>query len=102
MTITIDSALTSAPYASPADVFLHLDARTLADLCSDSGTRLGSSTDTGAMQTALTTNLTFLAKLQAACGKLESACLAGQRYTQTDLATLASAQEAIPCIAPME
>lgn len=90
MTVTMDSALTSAPYLTPSELVQHVDVRLVADLVSDTGSRVGSSTDTAAMLAALAANAVLLAKINAACGELESMALRGQVYTQANLAQIAS------------
>src|SRR5262245_28369199 len=94
MTITIDSAATSALYCTAAEVWPFVDARTMADLCSASGARLGSSTDVASMQAALGSNANFLSNLYAANGELETACLVSKAYTAADLAVIASSGKA--------
>lgn len=70
----------STPYASAADFAERYDIRTIGDLLSDLGVRLP------AGQVLTSSRLTTL--LMQASGMLESAALAGKRYTTEDLAAL--------------
>lgn len=83
---TVDSNATA--YITDAEVYDACDVRVLADLCSDTGTRLGSSTDVALMKTALTASTAFQALKRDACGEVESYCLQGGRYKPEDLAAL--------------
>jgi hypothetical protein len=82
MAKTVDTSATSY---CPADAaVLRIDWRTLADLCSDSGSRITNSA-------TLQSNANFLALLLDASGEIESACLAAKRYRPADLAALTGA-----------
>ena len=66
-------------YMTPAQWALTTDARTIADLCSDSGTPVD-----------LTTDETAPALLSAASGHLVAACLVSGIYSTDDLALVAA------------
>lgn len=79
----------SSTYCSAAEFLKRYDARTIADLCSDSGTPVGGAgAAISAIITALASDANLAEILLAASGKLEAACMAGQRYTQADLALI--------------
>ena len=67
-------------YASPDDMISRFDVRNLRDLTSDTGDR----TD----ESALETNPKMIAALDSAAGKINAACLQGERYSVDDLAGL--------------
>lgn len=69
-----------AVYATPADMAVRYDVRTLGDLVADDGTRVDS--------TAIQTNTTLEAILVDASGEFESCMLHGNRYSADDLAAL--------------
>lgn len=73
-------------YASPDDMISRFDVRTLRDLSSDTGDR----TD----ESDLETNAKILAALDSAAGKINAACLQGERYSVDDLAGLKSDSKA--------
>lgn len=70
----------STPYASASDFSERYDIRTIGDLLSDLGVRLP------AGQVLTSSRLTYL--LMQASGQVESAAMAGKRYTTEDLAAL--------------
>lgn len=67
-------------FATPADMLIRYDARTLGDLCSDSGVRL--------QESELTANAKLIALLSSATGQIKSAVLRGERYKVEDLEAL--------------
>lgn len=67
-------------YATPADLLKRYDARDIGDLASDTGTQVS----TG----SIPTDANVLAALADASGDIESALLAGNRYTTADLAAV--------------
>lgn len=67
-------------YLAPSDFLVRYDARTVGDLCSDTGTRV--------TPAALLTNPNLQAALDDASGEVESAVLIGNRYQPGDLAGL--------------
>ena len=67
-------------YASPDDMISRFDVRTLGDLCGDASTRITA--------TLLETNPKMIAALDSAAGKINAACLQGERYSVDDLAGL--------------
>src|SRR6266446_5181394 len=67
-------------YATQADFLIRFDARTTADLLSDTGTRVDPS--------LLGANQTLKYLLKEASGLVEAACLKGDRYTPADLKQL--------------
>ena len=73
-------------YASPDDMISRFDVRTLGDLCGDASTRITA--------TLLKTNVKMIAALDSAAGKINAACLQGQRYSVSDLAGLKSDSKA--------
>jgi len=83
---TINSSTVS--YAQPSDLFLFYDLRTVADLASDTGTRIGGSPNPN--PTTLAANTNVLAALWLASGWLEAACLRSNRYFPADLLALAT------------
>lgn len=74
-----------------AQVFTRCDVRVLANLCSDTGSRLGSPTDVALMKTALIANANFLALRDDAVGMIEQALAVGGRYSVADIAALLAA-----------
>lgn len=70
----------AATYCSAARFLQRYDARTIGDLVSDDGTRVSSA--------SLLTNTNLAALLKEASGKLEAACVVGERYSPTDLAAI--------------
>lgn len=76
------SNLSSSTYsfATPADMMLRYDARTIGDLCSDAGTKLTTS--------QLTTSTRLLAVLRDASGMVEAAVMVGGQYSKDDLDVL--------------
>lgn len=67
-------------YASADDLVKRYDARTLGDLCSDTGVRVS--------EVALPTNPKILAALDDASGEIDAALMQAKRYTTADLASL--------------
>lgn len=67
-------------YATPADLIVRYDVRTLGDLCSDDGNRVP--------QALLATNTKLEALLSTASGQINAAVMRGDRYTAADLASL--------------
>lgn len=67
-------------YATPADMVLRYDARTLGDLVSDNGVRVA--------EVSLTTNTKILSALEDASGEIDAALLKAKRYTSADLSAL--------------
>jgi hypothetical protein len=91
MAVTMDSGPAGgSAYVPPPEVLKRVDVRWCADLCSDTGAKVGSSTDTAAMAAALALDPNFLASIDDACGALEAHCLIGMRYTHADLAAIAA------------
>ncbi len=88
--LTSNSSLTA--YAAPADLFLLYDIRTIADLVSDDGTRLGGSPNPNPSTVASSPRLLQLLLVNS--GRLEASCVKGQRYLPTDLAALTGASQA--------
>src|SRR5271167_19782 len=93
--ITVASGSTpvtgAASYCTPTQMFQCFDIRTIADLCSDTGTPVGAIANTDPVQidpTILAVNPVFLFIMGAASGKLESAIQVGGRYTPGDLILL--------------
>lgn len=78
----------AASYMTPAELFKRCDVRVLADLCSDSGERLGSPTDVALMKTALASDPVLEALQLDASGRLEQACMVGGRYHEEDITLL--------------
>ena len=68
------------PYASPDDMLLRYDARTIGDLVNDNNNRQ--------TPTQLQTNAALLAALSSASGEINSATLYGERYTVLELQSL--------------
>lgn len=79
--LTLESAASS--YLSVAELKKRIDYRVLADLCSDTGTRL--------TEAALLTNENLAALLADASAEFERACMCGERYKPADLAALVAA-----------
>lgn len=79
--MTPNSATSS--YLAASDFLARMDARTVGDLCSDSGVRISASALIGPP-----VNANLQAALDDAAGTVESACLKGQRYQPTDLSAL--------------
>ncbi len=73
----------SSAYATVADLQARFDTRDLAQWASDTGTPIASG--------SLATNPALLAMLSDASGIVELACLVGERYSVSDLQTLAAA-----------
>lgn len=86
MAKTIDSS--ASAFVTDDQVYARCDVRVLADLCSDTGSRLGSSTDVAQMKTALSASDAFIALKRDACAEIESYCLQGGRYRPADIAAL--------------
>ena len=86
MTLTLDT--TATPYMSELQYCARADCRTVADLVSDNGLRVGGP---GTTPQDLVGNVNLLAALIDASGDLEAVCLIGGRYHQTDLAQIAAA-----------
>ncbi len=82
--LTPNSSLTA--YATPADLFLLYDIRTIADLASDDGTRLGGSPNPNSATVAASPRILRLLLVNS--GRLEASCVKGQRYMPIDLAAL--------------
>ncbi len=80
----------SAPYCSGTQfVTLFFDARTAADLLSDTGTPIGWNAATATVDpVTVAANATLASLLQAASGKFEAALQVGGRYTPGDLILL--------------
>lgn len=76
----------TSTYCTVAQFLIRVDARTVADLISDTGSRLDTS--------SLTSNTTLAALLKAASGEVEAAALVGERYTPDDLRAIADAATA--------
>lgn len=70
----------SDSYCTVTEFLERADARTVGDLVSDSGARVSAS--------SLTANANVLTAIADASGMLESACVAGERYTPADLLAL--------------
>jgi len=85
MTLTVQSALSS--YCPPGEAVKLLDWRPLADLCSDSGTRITSAA-------ALAGDPNFNKLLMAASGEVEAACAVSRRYLPSDLLALTGVSQA--------
>lgn len=71
-----------AAFATPADLLLRYDVRTLGDICSDDGIRVS--------ETNLLTDQKVTTALDSATGQIMAAVLRGERYTAADLATMTS------------
>ena len=67
-------------YASAEDLVKRYDARTLGDLCSDTGVRVS--------EVSLATNAKILAALDDASGEIDAALMQAKRYSTADLASL--------------
>lgn len=70
-----------ASYATPADLLKRYDARDIGDLASDTGTQVSAG--------SIPTDPNVLAALADASGDIDSALMAGNRYTSADLTSLA-------------
>jgi len=70
----------ASSYCTTAEFLQRVDWRSIADYCSDLSVKL--------TREALLTNEVLLAALQAASGKVESACTVAARYSPDDLAAL--------------
>ncbi len=68
------------PYATPADMILFFDSRTIGDLVSDDTTRVSEANQA--------TNAKLIGALDAASGQINAACLQGERYTIADIGGL--------------
>lgn len=80
---------TATPYCSAALLLVHHDWQQVADMCRDGqGPRPAKADLTDTNQSA---GAIVLSKLMEASGELESACIAGKRYSPTDLAGLTGA-----------
>ncbi len=84
MALTPNSSATA--YAAPSDLFLRYDIRTIADLVSDTGSRLGGSPNPNAATVAASPRLLTLLLVNS--GRVEASCVKGQRYLPTDLQAL--------------
>lgn len=73
-------ATSASSYCSAAEFLKRIDKRTVADLCSDTGTPV--------TEGALAANVNLLAALEDASGDVEAAALMGGRYSNADLAAL--------------
>jgi len=71
----------SSAYATPDDMAARYDARTLCDLCSDTGSRLA--------PTALASSPRLLQILMDASGEVEAAAFVAGAYSPGDLAAMA-------------
>ena len=80
MSVTLNSATSS--YLSVANLLIRVDARWIADLVSDTGSRVAVD--------SLATNATLLGIIKGACGELESVCAVGRRYDKAALTTIAA------------
>lgn len=79
--------LTSAATLCPAaEALKRIDKRTVADLCSDTGTAVDAA--------SVATNENFLAALLDATGEVEASAMKGGRYMPVDLAALTGAAQA--------
>ena len=78
-------------YAAPSDLFALYDIRTVADLCSDTGQRLGGSPNPNASVVA--TSARLLKLLLVNSGRVEASVVKGQRYLPTDLQVLTGASQ---------
>lgn len=67
-------------YARGADMIARFDTRLLGDLCSDTATEIA--------EADLPANPKMVAALNAGAGKINAACLKGERYSVNDLAGL--------------
>lgn len=76
----------SVAYASAADLLNAHDAEKIGDYARDDGTRLTPG--------AILTSTVVAAALLRSSGEVESACVAGERYTPSDLAALTGASQA--------
>lgn len=85
MAQTPNSSATS--YCSAALAAAYVDVRRIGQLCDDTGTALTA--------TQLLTDTTWAELLKAASGEVESACVAGERYSPTDLAALTGVSAAL-------
>lgn len=74
------NASNSGPYCTAAEFLKRCDARTVAKLCSDTGTPVETA--------ALAADPNLAAALLDASGAVEMACLVGGRYAAADLAAL--------------
>lgn len=81
MAQTVSTATSAAVTALAAEVVKRVDWRPLADLCSDTGTRLASSA-------AVQADTNFLAIVRDAFAEIESACQKGGRYLPVDITAL--------------
>jgi hypothetical protein len=88
--VVMDSAAVGTPYLGVSEFLKRADVRAVADLVTDSGTRLGSSTNITTMASALASDPNLAAALADASGELESVCAIGKRYTAADLAVIAT------------
>lgn len=70
----------SSSYATADDLIRRYDPRSLGDLLSDSGTRMGIGT--------IQSDPRVTSLLAQTSGMIESACLAGKRYHPSDLSSL--------------
>lgn len=68
-----------AAYATPADLILQYDERTIADLCKDDGVS----------ETDISTNTAVLWALERATGAIKAAIYVGSIYTEAQIDTLA-------------
>lgn len=84
MALTPNSAASS--YATPADMLVHYDIRTVADLVNDQGTRTGGSPNP--IPASVEANTTLIKIMNAAAGIIEAACLRSVRYAVADLQAL--------------
>lgn len=76
----------STTYLSATQFLLRVDRRTVADLCSDTGTAVDAD--------ALAADANLAAALLDASGEVEAAAMKGARYTPSDLAALTGAAQA--------
>ncbi len=68
------------PYATPADLILYFDSRTIGGIASDDGTNVSESDQQ--------TDPKIVASLDAASGQINAACLQGERYSIADIGGL--------------
>ncbi len=78
---TVNSAASS--YATVADFLRRYDARSIGDLVADDGLRVAAASLSG--------NAIIGALLMQASGRLEAACIMGERYSPADLTALVAA-----------
>src|SRR5689334_16034651 len=70
----------STPYLSASEFIRYYDTRVVAELLSDTGTKV----------TDVVGNANLAELISAACGEVEASALRGGRYTATDLADIAT------------